>query len=197
MVRHGETEANAREINEGLSPGELTARGKRQAERVGIRLQNEKIDKIYVSDLKRTIDTASEIIKHHPKVEVVYEPLLRERNQGVLEKTPYGTFSKVAKEKGASVLEFKPEGGESINEVKQRVERFLERVMMLDKDKTILLVTHGGVIVNMLMRLLRIPDEEDNYKVLLPQNTAVTIMSIDCKSNKNNLETFNCVKHLL
>jgi broad specificity phosphatase PhoE len=196
LVRHAETEANAREINEGHSPGELTAKGKRQAEQVGIRLQDEEIDKIYVSDLKRTIDTAREIIRHHPEAEVVHEPLLRERNQGVLEKSPYGTFSRVAKERGENILDFKPEGGESINEVKQRVERFLERIMRLDKDRTILLVTHGGVIVNMLIKLLKIPDRDDNYKTLLPPNTAVTIIAIDFQGNESNLVTLNCVKHL-
>jgi broad specificity phosphatase PhoE len=197
LVRHGETEANAREINEGHSPGKLTAKGKRQAKLVGMRLRDEKIDKIYVSDLKRTVDTASEIIRHHPKARVVYEPLLRERNQGVLEKSPYGTFSRIVKERGENVLDFKPEGGESINEVKHRIGRFLDRIMKRDKDKTILLVTHGGVIVNMLIKLLRIPEEGDNYKSLLPQNTAVTIIAVDSKGKKNTLETFNCVKHLM
>jgi len=193
-VRHGETEANSKEINEGHREGELTEKGRQQAKKVALRLKEEKLDVIYVSDLKRAVDTAAEIIKHHPNVEVIYEPSLREQSHGIYEGSPYGTISKVAKEAGLAKMEFRPEGGESINDAKKRVKKFLDRIFNEDKDKTVLVVTHGGVIVNILIQLFNYPDED--YKTILPSNTAVSIIELDFK-DRHKLITLNCIKHLL
>ena len=65
LVRHGETEWNAREIFRGRRDVELNETGVRQAECLGDYLADLKIDAIYSSPLKRAIDTAKSVAKHH------------------------------------------------------------------------------------------------------------------------------------
>ncbi|MBW2970484.1 histidine phosphatase family protein, partial [Candidatus Woesearchaeota archaeon] len=49
IVRHGQTIENAKKICQGQSLGTLSEKGIKQAKKIGERLKNEKIDKIYVS----------------------------------------------------------------------------------------------------------------------------------------------------
>jgi broad specificity phosphatase PhoE len=194
IVRHGETEANVKELIMGQTNDPLTPRGAEQARKVGLRLKDEKIDRIYVSDLQRTMDTAKEIIKHHPDSEIIYEPLLREGHGGIFEGQPYGSMSRAAEKAGIPRNDFRPEGGESYSDVRERVRKFMGIIMKADMDKTLLLVTHGGIISNIIMHLFSISDE--NIKNFLPPNTGVTIIELDFK-NGHKVHTLNCVKHLL
>jgi len=194
LIRHGETEANSKEVYEGSTGGKLTEKGKAQARKVALRLRDEKVDVIYVSDLKRAVDTAKEIIKYHPNAEVIHDPRIREQKEGVLEGTPYGTLTREAEKRGLPRQEFRPEGGESINDMQLRVENFLKDVIRKETRENLLLVTHGGVIVGVLLYLLNIPREE--YKKLMHDNTAVSIIELDFK-DRHKLITLNCIKHLL
>ncbi len=194
LLRHGETEANVKEIIMGQTNDTLTERGIQQAKKAALRLKEEKIDRIYVSDLKRTIDTANEVIAHHPNVEVIYEPLLREANGGEFEGMPYGSIRRAADSSGVSRDEFKPKGGESVIEFKARIRKFLDMITEKEKGKTILVVTHGGVIANTIAHLFEIGEE--NIRNFLPHNTGITIIELDFKE-KHRILTLNCVKHLL
>ncbi len=194
IVRHGETEANRKEIHEGQGQGKLTEKGISQAKRVGLRLKDEKIDKIYVSDLQRTIDTAKEIIKYHPDAEVVYDPRIREQSHGVFEGTPWGTIKAEGDKAGKSRFEFKPDGGESSLEMYERVKGFIHSVAEKDKGKNVMMVSHGGPIVCLLIYLFNRPQED--FMMLQPHNTGVSILEIDFK-NKHKILTLNCIKHLL
>jgi len=192
LVRHGETEENISKISQGHSQGKLTEKGKEQAKKLALRLKNEKIDKIYVSDLKRAVDTAAEIIKYHPKTEVIYEPALREQSLGIFEGKPYERIVEAAKKAGLPRYKYKPEGGESWPEMTKRITTFLHQLVHQEKNKTILIVGHGGPIRFFLIDFLKAPEEQwEDYK---HENCAVTILDIDEKGHK--IHTFKCVKHL-
>lgn len=195
LVRHAETEMNilhildVQKINSSLSE-----KGKRQAEKVGQRLKEEKIDRIFVSDLRRTIETAEEIIKHHPGVEVSYDPLLREQNMGIFDGKPYMEMRNERERLGLKRSEFTPEGGESMRDVQERMRKFLDKILGEYKGKTVLVVTHGIVIVTALLHLLSF--SEADFEAFLPENTAVTIVELDFEK-RHKLVTLNSVKHLL
>jgi len=145
-----------------------------------------------VSDLKRTVDTAKEIIKYHPNTEVIYTQALREQSFGMHEGKPYGTVSKEASKADTTRMEFKPEGGESALEMKKRVAEFIHDLIKTDHDKTILLISHGGPIRYYLIHLLEVPDEKiDEYK---HGNCAVTILETDGKQHE--IHALKCEKHL-
>ncbi len=62
LVRHAETEANAKGINPGKEHGELTILGKKQAELLAECLKSHKIDKVYSSDFPRAVYTTEQIL---------------------------------------------------------------------------------------------------------------------------------------
>lgn len=192
LVRHGQTEENVAKINQGHMPGKLTKQGIEQTKKLALRLKDEKIDKIFVSDLKRCIDTAAEIIKFHPKAEVTYEPAVREQHLGIFEGKPYGTMGKAAAAAGVDPYELKPEGGESFQELRKRISTFMEKLIKTEHDKTVLIVSHGGPISQFLIHYFKAPHEKwDEYTHL---NCAVTILEIDEKGHK--IHALRCVKHL-
>lgn len=81
LVRHGETIDNVRQIMQGQTQGDLTERGREQAQQVAERLVQEHLDAVIASDLRRAIQTA-EIIAAPHGLSVIQTPLLRERDWG-------------------------------------------------------------------------------------------------------------------
>ena len=81
LVRHGETIDNVRQIMQGQTQGDLTERGREQAQQVAERLAQEHLDAVIASDLRRAIQTA-EIIAAPHWLSVIQTPLLRERDWG-------------------------------------------------------------------------------------------------------------------
>ena len=63
---------------------------------VGKRLAGEKFDRVFVSDLKRTVDTAqiiTDCIESDEKPQVVLDERLREKSAGIYEGCPLGSTS--------------------------------------------------------------------------------------------------------
>jgi len=191
LVRHGETEGNVMKINEGQKEGILTDKGRLQAIALGKRLSEQKIDVIFVSDLKRCVQTAEHIIIHHPNTPIFYEPLLRERNLGILEGSKRGEVIRQAQKVGLDIIEHKPQGGESILDVKERVKTFFNMLKNEYSDKTILIISHGQFIANMILYALGLDDT--HYESYKQKNTAVSMITF---KDKPVLEVTNCILHL-
>src|SRR5690606_30559966 len=98
ITRHGETEENVAGILQGHLPGKLSARGIEQAKKLALRLQNDKIDFIYSSDLDRAADTAKEIAQYHPNAKIEFVENLRERNLGEFQGRKRSEFAWDAKD---------------------------------------------------------------------------------------------------
>lgn len=192
IVRHGETEENVKRIIQGQTHGTLSKKGQEQARKVGEHLKNEKIDVIYVSDLKRTIDTAAEIIKHHPDIEVIYEPRIRERNLGIFEGKHFTKLHEHVKNSGIDYFEFKPEKGESIPEANNRIIEFYNEIIEKHSGGTVLIVSHGGTIAALLLHILK--KTRKDYKEYHPKNTAITVIEIN--ENGNKIHKLNSTEHL-
>lgn len=193
ILRHGETVANAQKVLQGQTGGLLSAEGQRQAQAAAKRLAKERFDLIIVSDLKRAVDTAQPIIKTHPEAEVAYEPRLRECDAGLFEGKPLSSIRQAALEAGVEFFAYKPEGGESILEFKQRVRDYTCELLTKQRGKNVLVISHGGVVTNMLLQLLQEPEER--FHDLHPQNAALSILRIR-EEGKHEVEALNCVKHL-
>ena len=58
LMRHGESEANARHLFQGAGSSPLTARGRVQAKKAGERLAGRRFAVVESSDLERSVDTA-------------------------------------------------------------------------------------------------------------------------------------------
>ena len=133
VLRHGQTELNVQGKFQGRIDTELTEVGKKQVEKSKEELEKINFDFVFVSPLKRTIDTAKIVTKH----EIITDKRLIERSFGSLE----GKESIPDYEEKADFY-----GVEKISDVKLRVYNFLDEIKnkYIDKDN-ILIVTHEGV----------------------------------------------------
>jgi hypothetical protein len=85
MVRHGESENNLKKLFSGQQDCPLTEKGCKDAESIRSFMSKFKFDKVYSSDLCRTIQTAKIAL---PNCELETTALLRERALGTLENQP-------------------------------------------------------------------------------------------------------------
>lgn len=159
LVRHGDTEFNSARRFQGHSDIELSTAGYRQAERLRDRLAAEKIDVIYSSDLRRAVATA-ELISSRHKAGIITCPELREINYGRLEGLTFEEISRFYPEVADWCVNWSPQlkfpSGESFDELKERVTRFLSRLKKHTMEQTMLIVTHGGPLRLLLCYLLEL-----------------------------------------
>jgi len=87
LIRHGESESNARFVVGGQTDAPLTERGLEQAEQARQALTGVKLDAVYSSDLQRAVRTA-EVISGHYIPEDHRIAALGERDFGKLEGQP-------------------------------------------------------------------------------------------------------------
>jgi broad specificity phosphatase PhoE len=191
LVRHAETEANVNRINNGQAHSPLTSRGKRQAVLTGHALKDEPIKKIYSSDLERAKDTCASIIAS-VNAPVEFTPHLRERNLGVFEGLPYGSFKMFTHENGLDVLSYRPEEGESIKESFDRVMSFFIHCKDKHLGETVLWVSHGAVIKRLVMHFLRPHDAGVDYH---PPNCSINVLEVD-EAGKVKVSCLNKADHL-
>ena len=144
LIRHGETEQNAEGILQGKTGGNLNSKGVEQARLTGLALRNKGITAIHSSNLDRAIDTAL-IISDMIGAVLIPESQLRERNLGNLEVKNWEDYLKAQQASGQSHEEFKPEGGESIVEMRIRLKPFLEEISAPYQRGNNLIVGHSAL----------------------------------------------------
>ncbi len=189
ITRHGETEENKKRIAQGHLPGKLSILGKTQAKKLAKRLEKEKFDHIFSSDLARASDTAKEISKSHKKTPLDFTEDLRERHLGDMQGKPAPLEYK---EKNMDAELSKKLKLEPLEDLSKRAQKFLDELTKNHYGKHILLVAHDGINQALIASLLKKP-LEDVYGFL--GNTSVTIFEFDDEKNPV-LKLFNDVKHL-
>ena len=190
IVRHGETEDNVAGITQGHRPGKLTSLGLEQSKKLAERLKNKEIDVIFSSDLERAKQTTREITKFHPKVPVHYTKDIRERKLGVLEGRPQKIWLDPKKH---NFHLHRPEGGESMVDVRKRAATFLEKLIKNYKNKTVLIISHGG-FSRMLLGVLMKKSARDSLGIE-QANACVNIVEVS-EGHEHKVNLLNCIKHL-
>lgn len=167
LVRHGETQSNRDRIFQGQLDTELTERGIEQASRTGQALAGHTFDAVYASDLRRASETARLVAG--PDQQITLDPRLREMHYGVLQGVPIASFREVLTEHGVadgwgdgpfSLSGAAPPGGESIDQMRERLALFLADVDAAhppDSNDSVMIVTHGGALRLLVTVLLDLP----------------------------------------
>ncbi len=199
LVRHGETEGNAKKIGLGWSHSPLTEKGIQDANTLASVLVKKKIDMIYCSDLQRCKDTLVPLLQS-ADIPVEYVKELREQCRGIYELTEKANrneLAKMAAEKGMNYLDFKPEEGESPKEVFARLDKFFNKIVNKYKatDKTILFVTHGGCMVYFNMLFSGKVNELETSYGYPPKNCSITEIEIS-KDGKIKPLKIDSTEHL-
>jgi broad specificity phosphatase PhoE len=131
LVRHGETDWNAVGRLQGHTDRPLSDFGRRQAQQLAERLDDEELEAIYSSDLARARETAA-LVGERLGLPVVLDPDLREKDWGTWE-----GLTSVERDR----VEFV---GESTQAHQERILGALRRIAEVHPDGRVLVVTHGG-----------------------------------------------------
>ncbi|UCG09778.1 MAG: histidine phosphatase family protein [Dehalococcoidia bacterium] len=195
LVRHGDTASNSRERYWGHSDVKLSRAGLGQAEKLRDRLTSEKINVIYASDLERSWLTAQIIAQKH-QLDINICPELREFNFGVVEGLTFDEISRLHPELAEFWASQNPKlkfpGGESLGDLRRRVNRFRQRLEKHTPEETVLIVAHAGALRILLCQLLGIG--QHHWRQLRLNLASLSIVEI--YPERTVLGLLNDVSHL-
>ena len=182
LVRHGESEANFKRICGGQTDFPLTDLGRRQADSAGEALKNVKIDYVYASDLSRAYETAQIIIKHH-NLEIIKDVRLREIHRGIFESRYLKDLEKEYPEQFYVLMNNKPyadiEGGESTEQVQERVYEAIAEIAQKHPDKTVLIAFHATALRYFCAKIMGIAKKDIITELPLCKNAALTYVNYE------------------
>jgi len=177
LIRHGETDWNASGRWQGHAPVPLNAAGLRQAAALGRYLaaqRNWEIAAIYSSDLPRAAQTA-QALADALGVAVRLDARWREKDLGHWQGLTREEVRAWDGERYARYRQGWPDvpvpGGEAIPQVVARARAALEAIAAQHGGQTVVAVSHGGTISNLLAALW---PAEDIPSLL---NTSVTVLA--------------------
>jgi probable phosphoglycerate mutase len=161
LARHGETGYNRKRMMQPSDKPVLTGLGIKQSKKLAEYLSHEGIDVIFCSPATRARQTL-EHIREKVDVPVFFEPLVEERNPGAWAGKPVDDFIACRRSQNLKSYEFKPEGGESLGDVRRRARLFWEKVRGRHADETVLLVSHSRFNGLFMGFLLGMPLEQSS-----------------------------------
>lgn len=142
LIRHGETSDNIKGIYGQDSTG-LSKEGRKQIYKTKEKLVNFKFEEAYNSPLRRARETADIL-----DLETSEKEVLREYDFGIFTGYSYNQilnkFPKETKKWIENPLEYKIPEGDRMSDLYLKIETYLEK--LLEKDKSVVLVSHAGII---------------------------------------------------
>lgn len=196
VVRHGRSTANDAGVFSCMRDVALSPIGEQQAAFVAKYLaQNERIDCIYASGMKRTVQTAMPTAEHfHLPVET--ETGLREIFAGLWEGVPYRDLNLRFHEDWMNWLydfsNARCTGGESVRELYRRVEVTLRRIAAQNEGKTVMLTTHYTPLRIMVAMSMGYRPEQVR---LAPTPTNATVNIFQYESGTLTAEVTNLITY--
>ena len=150
FIRHGESEANKKNLFAGFSNFPLTEKGHKQAELTAeYVVKNYKIDKIYASDLKRAYFTAFPLAKMTENV-IIPDERLREISAGEWEGADFYEIPKThPKEFDVWINDIgnsRCPKGESVKELGARIWKRIGEIAEENDGLTVAIATHATPI---------------------------------------------------
>ena len=170
LVRHGQSEWNAKNLFTGWKDPKLTDLGIQEAIKAGdlLETRNLKFDLMFTSDLFRAQETGRLILEqmNHTDIQVIKDQALNERNYGDLA----GLNKDEARVKWGEEqvhiwrrsFDVPPPGGESLKNTAERVLPYFEHEIMpkVKEGLNILVAAHGNSLRALVMELEKISSEE-------------------------------------
>ncbi len=162
LIRHGETDWNKEERFRGRSDVGLNATGLEQARKIAARFKDAKIAGIYSSPLPRALETATPLAADH-QLEIVQSADLLDIDFGGWE----GLSREEAQTKNPELYDLwlkapgrvKFPGGESVRQVRNRIENVLRQLIEEHLGETVVLVSHRITCHVVLCYVLGLPND--------------------------------------
>src|SRR6056297_1266084 len=163
LVRHGQSDWNAKNLFTGWKDPDLTEKGVNEAIDAGRKLKGEGLtfDRAYTSELIRAQNTLDLILRQigQPEMAIVRNIALNERDYGELS----GLNKDDAREKWGEEqvhiwrrsFDTPPPGGESLKDTAERTLPYFDAEIMPDikAGRNVLVAAHGNSLRSIVMRL--------------------------------------------
>ena len=190
IIRHGETDYNLKKIYFGHSDIELNKKGLNESSQITNNLKPHNIDSIYSSDLKRCSYLAN-IFGQIKNIDVVLYEELREINFGLLEGISYEEALAKYDDKFTHWIDNYQTDTfidvETFDSISKRVDSILKSILDDNRGKTVVIVTHSGIIRYLLSEY--IAKNRDSYWNFNPKTG--TVIKIDVYDESWILKSFN------
>lgn len=155
LVRHGESEGNEVRQFSVSSDIELTARGREQAKAAGRTIADSFATSAIVASPFRRAQVTAQLIAaelgHAGPVAVEHD--LRERSIGELAGAPYEAMHRHPTYRPDRFWEWRPAGGESLEDVARRAGAVLDRLAAEHRGRDVVVVSHGGTMLALCARV--------------------------------------------
>lgn len=186
ITRHGETEWNKLKKMQGWKNSNLTKQGIENAIRLGERLKDIEFSNIYSSPLGRALETAN-YVKGNRDVEIETHEGLREMGFGLWEGIENDVVLELYGEEHYNYWNkphlYKPNEGESFDELFKRVEIALKYMIENAKGDNVLIVSHA-IAIKAIYSIIRKYELQDFWNMPFIEGTSLTILEI----NDDNME---------
>jgi broad specificity phosphatase PhoE len=195
LIRHGITTSNAQRIYMGRSQESLSTEGRWQARELSRRLQDQALDAIYCSPLRRARETADIIAQPH-RQEVCLDADIMELDLSRWQGRPAEEIAAADAEAWqiwcTDPARLAIPGIETFDSLAERVRRFLGRVRRDHPSGSVAVVSHDGVIRMAVIEALAI--SWDHYRSLPLDNTSIS--TVEVGGPHPRLRLFNDIGHL-
>ena len=170
LVRHGQSEWNAKNLFTGWKDPGLTSDGKKEAINAGslIKQRDIQFSMMFTSDLKRAQITGQIILDgiEQTDIKVIKNQALNERNYGDLSGLNKDDARKEWGEKQVHIwrrsYDVPPPGGESLKDTADRVLPYFNNLILpkIMQGENILVAAHGNSLRSLVMQLDNLSKEE-------------------------------------
>jgi probable phosphoglycerate mutase len=199
ITRHGETKWNLEGRFQGQQNSELTERGYRQANNLGQVIDEENIDLIISSPLRRARETAKAACGSR-RIPIIILDSLKELSLGEWEGQKLNELKNSEAEQyhlfWNDPLRYKPRGGESFQAMIQRAGQGLTEILKLAQGKRVLVVTHGMTLKAILHHLTGKSFNEIISQPVLRQTSITKVRVSDIKAPIYQVDEIGGTKHL-
>ncbi len=146
LLRHGSVDADGMFYGQLDVP--LAPAGERQLQRAADALAGVELAAVFSSDLQRTVKGAEVVARPHG-LEVRPDAAFREMHLGVLEGVPFlsarDRHPELANRRYQDMWDYRfPEGGENLQDLADRINPALDRLLAEHPDDTVALVAHNS-----------------------------------------------------
>ncbi len=176
LIRHGESEANLARIFTGSSNFCLTDLGKNQAHMAAEYLKDKGIDAVYASPLNRALNTGK-AISDLIGIPIIENDRLKEINAGVWEGKKFDDLETEFAESYYTwrndIGRAKPDGGESVAELYDRVVSAITEIAENNDGKTLAIASHATPVRTFAAYCMGI-GKEDVKDLPWPANASIT-----------------------
>ena len=146
----------------------LSPEGEKRAEILSNENELKNIDVVYVSNCVRTLQTAKYLMQKQNLTAIIDERLDERRTGKTIQMSKkewiYNQFFDE---------NFKTEGGESQNDVRQRFSEVFDEIIEKNKGKRIAIFSHGYAITFFLMKWCKLLSIDENYSETLSFNNEI------------------------